>query len=167
MQAADDPIVAFVDAKYTAFVSADVDKIWNLVGDFGNLDWAFNQTTTIVSGADNQPGAIRRITSGNTVFYDELLSVSIRDFSWTFLVLNFSNGYQLITGDLPCSSLLLFLYNSFSYYPGPLQNAITSLNIYPVDSPAGAVVTLRKQCQTDSQSYAAMLQVSMKVNEYK
>lgn len=87
-----DELVATVDAKYTAFVSAGIDKIWALVGDFGDLDWAFNQTTTIVSGADNQPGAIRRIVSGNTTFYDELLAVSIQDYSWSFLVLNFSNG---------------------------------------------------------------------------
>lgn len=51
-------LTAFVDAKLTAFVPGVYpEKVWQLVGDFGNLDWAFNQTTTIVSGADNQPGS--------------------------------------------------------------------------------------------------------------
>jgi len=125
--------IAHAEAEYSAVVSGDIDEVWDVVKNFDNLTWAFNQSVRIISGVNNQIGAMRNVFYGGVVFTDQLRALSYDDYTWTFLMINCTKGF----------------------YPGPVANAYTYIKISPLSS-GGTYVWLKKNCDTDPDSYDVM-----------
>eukprot|EP01114_Cavostelium_apophysatum_P003590 TRINITY_DN1357_c0_g1_i1.p2 TRINITY_DN1357_c0_g1~~TRINITY_DN1357_c0_g1_i1.p2 ORF type:complete len:114 (+),score=2.53 TRINITY_DN1357_c0_g1_i1:34-375(+) len=87
-----------VQILQTKVIEVDIDTIWNFMGDFGNVTWyGIVEDTQIVSGIDNQPGAVRQITfNGGSQQTERLTSYQIES---TLLAVNArSYTYDIVQG---------------------------------------------------------------------
>lgn len=105
---------------WSAVVNAPVEAVWTYIGDFANVTWIPGvQDSKVISGADNEIGAIRQVNLGtNHYSYEKLYQYSIPSFPNT-AIYRFEYQYEVMN-------------ITPGIFPAPLLNYLGTVTAQPI-----------------------------------